>query len=366
MDLNNKLQNNQFNKNQAHPTAPQNKQDTIGNLIMKMRGQIELALPKHLTADRLARIALTAVRNNDRLANCNVNSLLGAIMQSAQLGLEPNTPLGQCYIIPYNSKNGAEAQFQIGYKGIIDLAYRSGQYKNIYAMEVYENDVFQYQYGLDTNLVHIPTDIPNGEPVKYYAVYKLQNGGADFRVWSKEKILKHAEKYSKAVQKGWTSPWQTDFDAMAKKTVLIDLLKYAPKSIEFSREISADETIKYDISKDMLEVQSHHPQPAEENTARQPLPPETIQPENNGKKENDESRKSIKKDDFPQKKDEKIVKNEEKTNNSLIDEDDDFAEIENSFDAVIDVEETEKREKEKSFFAGQPLFSDKNLPKGVL
>jgi len=220
--------------------------ETFQALLKRMQPQIEKALPKHISPDRMARVALTAYNSNSKLKECNPMSVLAAVLISAQLGLEVNTPLGQAYIIPY----GKQAQFQIGYKGLLDLAYRSGEYQVIYAMEVYENDEFDFAYGLDPYLIHKPAREPKGEPVYYYAVYKTKNGGSNFRVWSREKIEKHAKKYSQAVQKGWTSPWKTDFDAMAKKTVLKDLLKYAPLSIEMAQQISTDNTVGTNIDAD--------------------------------------------------------------------------------------------------------------------
>jgi recombination protein RecT len=220
--------------------------DTFQALLKRMQPQIEKALPKHISPDRMARVALTAYNSNSKLKECNPMSVLAAVLISSQLGLEVNTPLGQAYIIPY----GKQAQFQIGYKGLLDLAYRSGEYQVIYAMEVYENDEFDFAYGLDPYLTHKPAREPKGEPVYYYAVYKTKNGGSNFRVWSREKIDKHAKKYSQAVQKGWTSPWKTDFDAMAKKTVLKDLLKYAPLSIEMAQQISTDNTVGTNIDTD--------------------------------------------------------------------------------------------------------------------
>lgn len=165
-------------------------------------------------------------------------------MQSAQLGVEPNTGLGQAYLIPY----GKQVQFLLGYKGLIDLAVRSGQYKAIYAYEVFQEDEFSYSYGLHKDLVHVPSQNPQGEPIGYYAVYHLKNGGYDFVYWTRERVEKHAHKFSQAVQKGWTSPWKTNYDAMAKKTVLKEVLKYAPKSIQ------VDETIKTEVSEDMSDV----------------------------------------------------------------------------------------------------------------
>lgn len=230
--------------------------NTIATLIKRMEPEIKRALPQHITPERMARITLTAVRNNPQLAQAEQMSLLSAVMQSAQLGLEPNTPLGEAYLIPYNNKKAGriEAQFQMGYKGLLSLAHRTKEYQAIYAHEVYPNDEFHFEYGLHKDLKHIPADIPEGDPIYYYAVYHLKNGGFDFVVWSKQKIEQHARTYSQAFARGWTSPWKSDFDSMAKKTVLKDVLKYAPKSIEFAKQLSADETIKNEVSEDMTEV----------------------------------------------------------------------------------------------------------------
>ena len=225
-------------------------EQTLNGLLKRMGPEIQRALPKHMDADRMARIALTAVRTTPKLLECDQMSFLAAIMQSAQLGVEPNTGLGQAYLIPY----GKQVQFQLSYKGLIDLAVRSGQYKAIYAHEVYADDEFEFSYGLTKDLVHKPAAIPAGEPIGYYAVYHLQNGGYDFVYWTKERIDFHANKFSQAVQKGWTSPWKTNYDAMAKKTVLKEVLKYAPKSIELQKTVEADSTIKNEISQDMSDI----------------------------------------------------------------------------------------------------------------
>jgi recombination protein RecT len=230
--------------------SDKNKPKTISQWIEAMKPEIEKALPKVITVDRFARMALTAVRVNPKLAQCTPMSLMAALMQAAQLGLEPNTPLGQAYLIPY----GDQAQFQIGYKGMIDLAHRSGQFRSIYAHAVHEKDDFDYQYGLNQDLKHKPAVKDRGEVVGYYAVYHLLNGGYGFIYMSREEVEKHAQKYSPAVKWGWESPWETEFDEMAKKTVLKKLLKYAPVSVEFTREIAQDETIKNEILEDMTEV----------------------------------------------------------------------------------------------------------------
>lgn len=260
--------------------ATQDKPKTVFDIIQSMEKEFKRALPDQVGVQRFVRVAITIVRTNPKLMACEGMSIVAALMQSAQLGLEPNTPLGQSYLIPYKNKRVIdgretwvdEAQFQIGYKGLISLALRTGEYKAIYAHEVYKNDDFDYSYGLEKNLHHIPADEPQGEPIKYYAVYHLKNGGYDFVVWSKTRIDFHAKKYSKSVQKGYTSPWTTDYDGMAKKTVLKEVLKYAPKSIEFAQQIAADETVKREVNDDMSEVidvtdwTAHHEDPEEPDT----------------------------------------------------------------------------------------------------
>jgi recombination protein RecT len=175
-------------------------------------------------------------------------------MNAAQLGLEPNTPLGQAYLIPFKNHGVLETQFQIGYKGMIDLAHRSGEITNIYAKEVYESDEFDYAFGLEPFLRHKPsTASDKGKITFYYAVYKLTNGGYGFDVMSYSDVAEHAKRYSKAFENG---PWQTNFDEMAKKTVLKRVLKYAPIKTEFVRQIAEDGSIKIELSENMSEIEN--------------------------------------------------------------------------------------------------------------
>lgn len=224
---------------------------TMQAYIKKMEGEIKKALPSVLTPERFTRITLSALSTNSKLQETTPQSFLGAMMTAAQLGLEPNTPLGQAYLIPYNNKGKLECQFQLGYSGLIDLAYRSGEISVIQANTVYENDAFEYELGLDPKLYHKPAKSERGEPAYFYAVFKTKDGGYGFEVMSVEDIRTHARKYSKAYSNG---PWQTNFEEMAKKTVLKKALKYAPLKSDFVRQATADETIKTDINEDMFSV----------------------------------------------------------------------------------------------------------------
>lgn len=195
---------------------------------------VQNIVPKHVTPERLIRVALQAMSRNPELFNCEKDTIVGAIMNCASLGLEPNL-MGHAYIVPfYNSKNKRmEAQFQIGYKGLLDLVRRTGEVSNIYAHEVYEHDYFSYEYGLHKDLQHKPAPLgeDRGKPIAFYAVYKLKDGGSDFLVMSNKEILAHKEHYSKAGSSQY-SPWNTAYEEMAKKTVLRRLIKYMPISIE--------------------------------------------------------------------------------------------------------------------------------------
>lgn len=222
-------------------------------LITSMKPQIEAALPSVLTGERFSRMILSAMSTTPQLAACTPQSFLGAMMQAAQLGVEPNTPLGQAYLIPFRNKGVLECQFQLGYKGLIDLAYRSGAVKDIQAHEVYENDTFEYELGLTPILKHKPAMKNRGEVIAYYAIYHTKDGGYGFEVMSKEDIQKHAEGYSQSYKSTY-SPWTNNFDEMAKKTVIKKCLKYAPLKTEFIRQLAADNTIKTELAEHMAEV----------------------------------------------------------------------------------------------------------------
>ncbi len=228
---------------------------SLKDFITNQRHEIANALPVAIKPERLMRLAITAVRSNPALGAADPYSFLGALMQAAQLGLEPNTPLGQAYLIPYRGV----VQLQIGYQGYMVLCYRSGMFKMIYAHPVYAEDEFYYSSGLHETLTHNPADVQTGDPLKYYAIYHTVNGGYGISVWSRDRIERHRDKYSEA----WrafkagrikTTPWSEFFDSMAIKTVIKDLLKFAPKSAELQLQLSADESVKQEWSKNMLDV----------------------------------------------------------------------------------------------------------------
>lgn len=240
-------------------TAPgAEKPKTIAGLLSdpKIKAQMALALPAHVSAERLARIALTEVRKVPKLAECDQTSFLGAIMQCCALGLEPGGALGHCYLIPFENRrqNRMEVQFIVGYRGMIDLARRSGQIVSLSARTVHANDLFRFSYGLDETLEHEPADGDRGEMIAVYAVAKLQGGGVQFEVMRRaeiEKVRNESQGYKTAVRYDRKdSPWIAHFDEMAKKTVVRRLFKYLPVSIELQRAVGLDEQAEMGMRQD--------------------------------------------------------------------------------------------------------------------
>lgn len=235
----------------ADKQVSRKKPSSMKDYVESMMPAIKVALPSVMTPERFTRITLSALSANPKLQECTPQSFLGAMMTAAQLGLEPNTPLGQAYLIPFRNHGVMECQFQLGYKGLLDLVYRSGEVSIVQAHTVHANDEFDYELGLDPKLHHKPAMGERGDAIAYYAVFKTKDGGYGFQVMSMEEVRKHAQRYSKSYS---TGPWQTNFDEMAKKTVLKKVLKYAPLKSDFVRQSMQDETIKKEIGKSMDEI----------------------------------------------------------------------------------------------------------------
>ncbi|WP_225784493.1 recombination protein RecT [Xenophilus sp. Marseille-Q4582] len=235
--------------------APKTREDKVGDLIVAMKPQMAMALPKHLNPDRMARIVLTEIRRVPKLAECGRDSLLGAVMTCSQLGLEPGNGLGHAYLLPFDKRAkvngswqtvGIDCQLIIGYRGMIDLARRSGQIVSLSARAVFTNDRFNYRFGLDESIEHIPADGERGNLTHVYAVAKLKDGGVQFEVMSRAEIEK-VRAASKAKDNG---PWVTHFEEMAKKTAIRRLFKYLPVSIEMQRAVTIDEQGEAGIRQD--------------------------------------------------------------------------------------------------------------------
>lgn len=230
----------------ARPLAEMKPKEQISYLLNQKKGELAKMLPKTLSIDRLLKVAQIAATTTPALAKCDVPSLVGAIGQCAQMGLEPNTVLGHAYLVPFNTKrkdaNGKErwvnsVQVIIGYKGLIDLARRSGQIVSIAAHEVCANDHFELVYGLDEKLNHTPAMGDRGEVIGFYAVAKLKDGGHSFEFMSMHQVLE----IMRSTQSGGKyGPWKDHFIEMGRKTVIRRLAKYLPLSIEFQTAVALD------------------------------------------------------------------------------------------------------------------------------
>jgi len=213
--------------------------DTIRNLLEARQLEIAAVLPRHMVSRRMIQVALGALRTNPALLDCTHTSLLSAIMISAQLGLELDGISGQAYLVPYkNRKTGlTECQLQIGYRGMIDLARRSGRIKSISARIVRKCDEFSYCYGLEENLVHVPKYAAADEITHVYAVAKFMEGGFAFEVMTADEI----DNIRNGSKNGNGDIWRNFWPEMARKTCIRRLFKYLPISIEISKACLIDE-----------------------------------------------------------------------------------------------------------------------------
>jgi recombination protein RecT len=217
--------------------------EQIACLLKSKQEEIAKMLPKHLNAERLLKVAQIAATTTPALSKCDIPSLVGAIGQCAQMGLEPNTVLGHAYLVPFNTKRKERwvnsVQVIIGYKGLIDLARRSGQIVSIAAHEVCEKDRFELVYGLDEKLNHTPALGERGDIIGFYAVAKLKDGGHCFEFMSKAQV-NEIKQGAESKNRGQSKVWTEHFTEMGRKTVIRRLAKYLPLSIEFQTAAALD------------------------------------------------------------------------------------------------------------------------------
>ncbi|MFE6689621.1 recombinase RecT [Streptomyces sp. NPDC057743] len=232
------------------PTA--GTQPSLARFVQQMLPEITRALPAHIAPERIARIALTELRRVDHLAECTQESFGGALMTCAQLGLEPGGALGEAYLLPLWNKRvrAYEVQLVIGYQGMVRLFWQHPLAAGLSTHTVYENDEFDYEYGLTPVLRHRPARSNRGRPTDYYAVAKMTNGGSAFVVLSTDDV----EAIRKRSRSRDSGPWSTDYDAMARKTCVRRLFKLLPKSPELARAVAHDGAVRRDASPDGLDA----------------------------------------------------------------------------------------------------------------
>jgi recombination protein RecT len=220
---------------------------TMRTMLERMQPELALALPKHMTPERMARQALTVFRTTKGLDQCSPQSFLGALMTCAQVGLEPG-PQGHVYLIPFRNKGTMEATFILGYKGMMELARRSGELLDVSAHTVYQAEVdqgrFEVQYGTNGGIYHKPILFGDrGPAVGYYARATLKTGGRPFVVLSKAEVDKFRQR-SATQRDNPSGPWQTDFEAMAWKTCIRRLSRWLPQSPELAAAMDREETVR--------------------------------------------------------------------------------------------------------------------------
>jgi recombination protein RecT len=234
--------------------------------------QLKAALPRTgLTAERMARIVLTEVRRVPKLADCRIESLMGAVMMCAQYGLEPG-PAGHAWIIPRKNKGVLEANFQLGYKGLCQLLWRSGNVAWINCQVVHQKDRFDYSLGAPPRVDFRPSEEDDPGPVTHvFAALGTTGGGVLADCWSFAKVERHRKRFSRA---GEGSPWDTDWDPMAKKTLLVQVAKFAPLSIEAHQAIDLDERAERGVDQALehaIDVTPPRPdEPADDKPATDP------------------------------------------------------------------------------------------------
>lgn len=200
-------------------------------------------------AQRFISSVVSAVQTNPSLSECTNSSILSAALLGQSLNLPHSPQLGLYYFVPYKTKNGiTEAQFQISYRGIIALAMRTGQYKKIHAVEIKEGELVSYNPIEDEYKFEPITDYTERQKlptIGYFGFFELINGFRKELYWSREQMDAHAKRYSASYRKGWSSSiWNTDFDKMALKTILKQLLnRFGTMSVEMQMAYSSDQAV---------------------------------------------------------------------------------------------------------------------------
>lgn len=223
---------------------------TLRDAIKASEQQFALALPKHVDTGRFLRAALTALNVVPKLAECTQTSVLAGLMQAAQLGLEVSDVRGQAYLIPrWDGRDKCmKASFQLGYRGMIDLAARGGITVDV--DEICENDAYDYQRGTNPRLYHKPTLDKRGAVIAYYAVAHFSDGRPPtFVIIGRSEAEEHRDRFASTKDKDGNifGTWVEHFDAMARKTVIRMLLNYLPATVELRQAAAIDTTGTDDI-----------------------------------------------------------------------------------------------------------------------
>lgn len=219
----------------------------LQGLLTQYKQQIAVALPRHMTPERMIRVAMTAVSQTPKLMECEPVTIAACIVQASILGLEPSSVLGEAYLVPFfNGKTKRmECQLMPGYQGLVKLARNSGDVSMIDAQIVYSNDEFEFHKGSEVWWRHKWARTGDrGEPDGVWAGYVLKDGSKNFEYWTVEQIKSHRDRFSKGAYDRdgkLTGAWESSPEWMYKKTVLKQVMKLMPKSVEMSTALSLEE-----------------------------------------------------------------------------------------------------------------------------
>lgn len=255
----------------AVDVRPDPRASTVRTLFERMAPEMERSLPKHMTVDRMIRVALTVVQEDEDLLKCDPRSLLGALMTCTQVGLEPG-PQGHVYFLPFWDKDARafKVTFVTGYKGMIELARRSGLLLRISAHTVYANEVkqglFSVEYGSSNKITHKPIVFGDrGDPVGYYGVARIASptGRQDtedvFVVLTRDEVDKFRQRSPAQKAERASGPWNTDYEAMAWKTCVRRMERWLPQSPELAAALAHEETVRETLSGNVLDQAEPHP-----------------------------------------------------------------------------------------------------------
>jgi recombination protein RecT len=231
------------------PAPPPVENNRLKALLEKQLGNLQDALPRHMTAERLAQVVGTLVYRTPKLQECDPLSILASVKQAASLGLDLAPNMMEAYLIPRWNKNtkSNECTFQPGYRGLLKLALQSGEIASVRTALVREGDAFLCRWTPDLEFLHEPVHGARGGAITHvYSYAKLKNGERLVEVMDADEIEafhQRSEGYRTAQAKGWaeTGPWVTDWPEMARKTVLKRHCKSLPRSLELAAAIEADD-----------------------------------------------------------------------------------------------------------------------------
>ena len=217
--------------------------------LEKKKDLIQASLPNTITPERLIGVFTMVLKSSPALGKCTQTSLISAVIQTVQLGLQPGN-IGHVYLVPFKNKGVNEVQLIVGYRGLCELVNRSGRAVVLSAEVVKESDVFEYEMGLNPKMRHVPAEGDRGDRIGVYAIAKNLDANEKVFVYLQKEDVEKVKAASKGKQSDY-SPWKTWPDEMWKKTAVKRLCKLLPLSSEAQKQISADETIKNTISADI-------------------------------------------------------------------------------------------------------------------